>query len=112
MPTTRILAPKVNDPDRRLIDAIGEDKSHSTKETLDDIKRIHQKEKNKKNNVELYSPGIISQSAVRYHLLAYKSDILIKQISRISNIFLIFQIYFRLVAMQQPGQLHMLGIQK
>ena len=75
MPTTRILAPKVNDPDRRLIDAIGEDKSHSTKETLDDIKRIHQKEKNKKNNVD--NPGLIFQSVVRYHLFAYKPDILI-----------------------------------
>ena len=79
MPATRILTPKVHDPDRRLIDAIGEDKSHTTKETLDDIKRIHQKEKkkNEQNNVQLYRPGIISQSAVRYHLLAYKPDILI-----------------------------------
>ena len=43
IPRTRIDA-----TDRRQIEAQNEDKSHTTKETLDDIKRVHRKEKKKK----------------------------------------------------------------
>ena len=46
--TPRIAQPKPDATDRRQIEAINEEKSHTTKETLNDIKRIHHKEKAKK----------------------------------------------------------------
>ena len=53
-PTSRILQPKIDATDRRNIEALNEDKSHTTKEELDEIKRVHQKEKIKKeeDNIE------------------------------------------------------------
>ena len=52
--------------DRRNIEAQNEDKSRTTKEALDDIKRIHVKEKKKKeqNSVESYHPLINSTGSV------------------------------------------------
>merc|ERR1712018_943101 len=49
--------------DRRQIEAQNEDKSHTTKETFEDIKRIHQKEKKKKekNDAEQQLRRIISE---------------------------------------------------
>ena len=66
-PTPRMSQRKIDATDRRQIEAKNEDKSHTTKETLDDIKRVHRKEKKKKDldNVEPYSTGIDSQSTVR-----------------------------------------------
>jgi len=54
--THKIAEPKIDATDRREIEAQNEEKSHTTKEELDDIKRTHQKEKKKKdqNNMERY----------------------------------------------------------
>ena len=46
--TSTVPQPKIDATDRRHIEAQNEDKAHTTKETLDDIKRVHQKEKKKK----------------------------------------------------------------
>ena len=63
----RISPPKIDATDRRLIDALNENKSHTTKEAMDDIKHVHQKEKKKKEMriVERYNTRISSQSTVR-----------------------------------------------
>ena len=52
--TPKIPQPKIDATDRRQIEALNEDKSYTTKEALDDIKRTHYKEKKKKeqNNME------------------------------------------------------------
>ena len=52
--------------DRRHIEAQNEDKSRTTKEALDDIKRIHYKEKKKKeqNCVESYQLTTQSHGSV------------------------------------------------
>ena len=52
-PTPKMPQPKTDATDRRQIEARNEDKSHTSKETLDDIKRIHQKEKNKKQETDI-----------------------------------------------------------
>ena len=51
---SNIPQPKIDATDRRQIEAQNEDKSHTTKEALDDIKRTHYKEKRKKeqNNMD------------------------------------------------------------
>ena len=49
-PTPKISLSKIDATDRRHIEAQNEDKSHSTKETLDDIKWVHQKEMKKKEH--------------------------------------------------------------
>ena len=57
--TPRIPQPKTDATDRRYIEAQNEDKSHTTKETLDGIKHVHYKEKKKKeqSNSETYQTG-------------------------------------------------------
>ena len=62
-----IPQPKIDATDRRQIEALNEDKSHTTKETLDDIRRVHLKEKRKKEqkNVEQYQTGSVSERVVR-----------------------------------------------
>ena len=52
--------------DRHYIEAQNEDKSRTTKEALDDIKRVHYKEKKKKekNSVESYQPIAQSHGSV------------------------------------------------
>ena len=69
-PTLRIPQPNIDATDRRQIEAINEDKSHSTKETLDDIKRVHLKEKKKKeqNEAQIYQAGTISEGSVSINL--------------------------------------------
>lgn len=55
------IHPRIDATDRRQIEAQNEDRSHTTKETLDDIKRIHYKEKKKKEqncNSEPYQTEI------------------------------------------------------
>ena len=47
-PTPKKPQPKIDATDRRQIEAQNEDKSHTTKDALDDIKRTHYKEKKKK----------------------------------------------------------------
>ena len=61
-----IPQPKIDATDRRQIEAQNEDKSHSTKETLDDIRRVHYKEKKKKEqkNIEIYPTGVDSKEMV------------------------------------------------
>ena len=56
-----IPRPRIDATDRRQIEAQNEDKSHTTKEALDDIKRVHYKEKKKKeqNNGEPHQPTIL-----------------------------------------------------
>ena len=56
-----IASPRIDATDRRQIEAQNEDKSHTTKEALDDIKRVHYKEKKKKeqNNSEPYQSTIL-----------------------------------------------------
>ena len=46
-PTLKIPQPKIDATDRRQIESHNEDRSHTTKEELDDIKRTHYKEKKK-----------------------------------------------------------------
>ena len=55
-----IPRPRFDATDRRHIEAQNEDKSRSTKETLDDVKRVHYKEKKKKepNGNEAHQPRI------------------------------------------------------
>ena len=68
LPTTpKITQTKIDATDRRQIEAINEDKSHTTKEALDDIKSVHFKEKQKKeqNDMETYKIGIDSARGVR-----------------------------------------------
>ena len=59
-PNPRNPQPKVDGNDRRAIEAQNEDKYHTTRETLSDIKRVHNKEKKKKeqNGVEKYQTGV------------------------------------------------------
>ena len=66
LPTQTITQPKIDATDRRQSEAQNEDKSLTTKETLDDIKRIHQKEKKKQeeNNMNMYHPGTTSEGGV------------------------------------------------
>ena len=52
-PTPRVQQPKLDATDRRQIEAQNEDKSRTTKESLDDIKRIHYKEKKKKEQANM-----------------------------------------------------------
>ena len=59
----KITQPKIDATDRRQIEAINEDKAHTTKETLDDIKRVHRKEKTKKEQNELETYQIANESA-------------------------------------------------
>ena len=54
--TPKIQYPKIDADDRRQIEAQNEDKCHSTKEELDDIKRTHYKEKKKKEQLSM-EPG-------------------------------------------------------
>ena len=53
-PTPKKHQPKIDATDRRQIEAQNEEKSYTTKEALDDIKRTHFKEKKNKeqNNME------------------------------------------------------------
>ena len=59
-PTPKIPQPKIDATDRRQVDAHNEDKAHTTKEELDDIKRTHYKEKKKReqNNMEPGPSGL------------------------------------------------------
>ena len=63
---SKIRQPKIDATDRRQIEAVNEDKSHTTKEALDDIKRIHKKEEKKKelSNAETYPTEIDIQQRV------------------------------------------------
>lgn len=60
--------PQIDATDRRQIEALNEDKSHTTKEALDDIKRTYDQEKNKKeqNDIELYQTGRSGGALVRH----------------------------------------------
>ena len=66
LPTSKILQPKIDATDRRHIEAVNEDKSHTTKEALDDIKRIHKEDKKKKelSNAATYHTEIDFQQQV------------------------------------------------
>ena len=65
-PNPIVLRPQIDATDRRQIEAVNEDKSHTTKEALDDIKRIHKKEEKKKelSNAETYPTEIDIQQRV------------------------------------------------
>ena len=52
-PTPKKLQPKIDATDRRQIEAQNEDKSHTTKAALDDIKHTARKEKMKKEQKAL-----------------------------------------------------------
>ena len=66
-PTPKIPQPKIDATDRRQLEAHNEDKSRSTKEELDDIKRTHYKEKKKKgqDNMGQYQTGNQTDGRVR-----------------------------------------------
>ena len=68
--TPKIPQPKIDATDRRQIEAVNEDKSNSTKETLDDIRRVHLKEKKKKGkkDAEICQAGDISEGSVSIDL--------------------------------------------
>ena len=61
--TLRIPQAKIDETDRRQIEAQNEGKSHTTKEELDDIKRTHYKEKKKKEQSDFnaYEAGLNSE---------------------------------------------------
>ena len=65
-PTPKIPQTKIDATDRRQVEAQNEDKSHTTKEELDDIKRTHYKEKKKKehDNMAPCQSGIITPGRV------------------------------------------------
>ena len=65
-PKPMVSRPQVDATDRRDIEAQNEAKAHTTKDELDDIKRTHYKEKQKKeqNNIELCQTGVIGESRV------------------------------------------------
>ena len=69
--TPSIPQTKIDATDRRQIEAQNEDKSHTTKDTLDDIKRTHYKEKKKKeqSNMEPGPSGINTQGWVSKTLI-------------------------------------------
>ena len=52
-PTPMIPQPKIDATDRRQIEAQNEDKCHTTKEALDDIKYTARKEKKKKEQKDM-----------------------------------------------------------
>ena len=58
--------PKIDATDRRQIEAQNEDKAHTTKEALDDIRDTHKKEKKKKEQkiMEQCQPGIATEGSV------------------------------------------------
>ena len=66
LPTPMKPQPKIDATDRRHIEAQNEDKSHTTKAALDDIKHTHYKEKQKKelSNMEPGPSGINAQGWV------------------------------------------------
>ena len=76
-PTSMLSPPKIDATDRRIVEAHNEDKSHQTKEVLDDIKRVHRKEKKKKqkNEIEQHQSGIGSESWVSKTLLNNLSSV-------------------------------------
>ena len=65
--TSTSQQPRLDPADRRQIEAQNEDKSHTTKEELDDIKLSHYKEKQKKEqcNMKPGPSGINTQGWVR-----------------------------------------------
>ena len=69
--TSTVPQPKLDATDRRYIEAQNEDKAHTTKETLDDIKRVHQKEKRKKEqtDIKLHQAGNFSQGPVSKEII-------------------------------------------
>ena len=68
---SRIPQPKIDATDRRQIEAQNEDKSHTTKEELDDIKRTHYEEKQKKEQaiIEPCQSGINNDGLVSKPLI-------------------------------------------
>ena len=70
-PTPKKPQPKIDATDRRQIEAQNEDKSHTTKEALDDIKHTARKEKMKKEQKALdrcpirnNTAGLVSKSFI------------------------------------------------
>ena len=64
--TSSIPITKIDATHRGQIEAHNEDKSRTTKDTLNEIKRIHYKEKKEteENNMESYQPGMDSDGLV------------------------------------------------
>ena len=67
----KISQPKIDATDRRQIEAYNQYKSNTTKEALDDIKRIHQIEKKKKeqNDIDQYPSGINIDAQVIFFVI-------------------------------------------
>ena len=103
-PTSKISLSKIDATDRRHIEAQNEDKSHSTKETLDDIKWVHQKEMKKKeqNNIEVYG----SENTVSVTFILNLNIVF----SFYHSLCCIDIFYFRLVVPAQEMQIRMPGI--
>ena len=78
--TSRISPPKIDATNRSQIEAQNEDKSHATKEALDDIKRVHRKEKNKKEQTNIDKYGLDFEGQVGKLLI--RRDIPILQTSK------------------------------
>ena len=70
-PTPNIQQLKIDATDRRQIEAQNEGKSHTTKEVLDDIKQIHDKEMEKKeqDSMEQFQSGINTQGLVKINFV-------------------------------------------
>ena len=78
--TSSISPPKIDATNRSQIEAQNEDKSHATKEALDDIKRVHRKEKKKKEQTNIDKYGLDSEGQVGTLLI--RGDIQILQTSK------------------------------
>ena len=65
-PNPMVLRPQIDATDRRQMEAVNEEKYNSSKETLDDIRCVHLKEKKKKEqkDAEKYQAGAISEGSV------------------------------------------------
>ena len=85
--TPKIQQPKVDATNRRQIEAQNEDKSHTTKEELDDIKCTHYKEKAKKEQsiMEPGPSGINNQRQVSKTLISEYKLSSLKNFLQIGN---------------------------
>ena len=111
--TSKIPQPKIDATDRRQIEAQNEDKSHTTKETLDDIKRIHHKEKKKNENNDAeqslsgrFSEGLVSKTCICHE----NSLIYISKKHQFNLRYIFIYIYFSPWTAQKM-RIRLLGIQ-
>ena len=110
---SRTPQPKIDATERRQVEAQNEDKSHTTKETLDDIKRIHHKEKKKKenNDAEQSLSGIFSERLVRKACIGHRYSIIyISDLHQFNLRYIVIYMYFS-PSTAQKMRIRLLGTQ-